>query len=112
MKIKEIRELGENAAAEKLSELRAELAKEKALVASGTRSEKPARIRKTRKTIARLLTIMRENQMAKETRGKPSANVIKRMGKQPSEKKPAAGLVAAKPKENQKPLTKKKESRK
>jgi len=45
---------------EKLAGLKAELSKEKALVASGTRAEKPSRIRNTRRQIARILTIISE----------------------------------------------------
>ncbi len=73
MRISEVRELGENALQEKLSELKAELAREKALIASGTRPEKPGKTRKTRKAIARLLTVMREREMVgkkEKTRGK------------------------------------------
>ena len=44
----------------KLLDLKGVLSKEKALVASGTRAEKPSRIRNTRREIARILTIMNE----------------------------------------------------
>jgi len=46
----------------KLVELKNDLSKEKAMVASGTRAEKPSKIRNTRRQIARILTIIRENQ--------------------------------------------------
>ena len=39
-------------------ELKQELAKERATTASGTRSENPGKIRKLRRDIARILTIM------------------------------------------------------
>jgi len=45
---------------EKLQQLRNELAKERAAIASGTRPENPGRIREIRKTIARILTIQNE----------------------------------------------------
>ncbi len=60
MKLSEIRELSENEAMEKLQELRAELSKENALIASGTRPEKPGRVRNLRRIIARILTVVRE----------------------------------------------------
>ena len=44
----------------KLLELKTELSKEKAIVASGTRAEKPAKIRELRRQIARILTILNE----------------------------------------------------
>ncbi|HLC92538.1 MAG TPA: 50S ribosomal protein L29 [archaeon] len=42
----------------KLLDLKGELSKEKALVASGTRAEKPSKIRNARRQIARILTII------------------------------------------------------
>ena len=42
----------------KLLDLKSVLSKEKALVASGTRAEKPSKIRNTRRQIARILTII------------------------------------------------------
>jgi len=44
----------------KILELKTELSKEKAIVASGTRAEKPAKIRGIRRQIARILTILNE----------------------------------------------------
>jgi large subunit ribosomal protein L29 len=44
----------------KLRELRAELARARATVAAGGSLENPARIRELRRTIARVLTIMKE----------------------------------------------------
>lgn len=44
----------------KLQEIRAELSKEMAAVASGTRPENPGRIKELRRTIARILTIKKE----------------------------------------------------
>jgi ribosomal protein L29 len=41
-------------------QLQSELSKEKASVASGTRAEKPSKIRNARRKIARLLTIINE----------------------------------------------------
>jgi len=44
----------------KLRELRAELARARATVAAGGSLENPARIRELRRTIARVITIMKE----------------------------------------------------
>ena len=49
---------------DKLVDFKNELAKDKALVASGTRPEKPAKIRMLRRKIARLITIMNEKKSA------------------------------------------------
>ena len=43
-----------------LAELKAGLSREKAIIASGTRAEKPSKIRNARRQIARVLTIIRE----------------------------------------------------
>jgi large subunit ribosomal protein L29 len=40
-------------------ELKQELAKEKATIASGTRSENPGKIKKLRRDVARILTILK-----------------------------------------------------
>ena len=48
----------------KLVELKNELSKEKAMIASGTRAEKPSKIRNTRRQIATILTIINEKQGA------------------------------------------------
>jgi len=45
---------------EKLEQLRAELRREKGAVASGTKAENPGRIKEIKRTIARILTILRE----------------------------------------------------
>ena len=47
---------------EKIVDLRGVLSKEKAVIASGTRAEKPSKIRNTRRQIARLLTLVNEKQ--------------------------------------------------
>ncbi|MCD6522844.1 MAG: 50S ribosomal protein L29 [Candidatus Diapherotrites archaeon] len=60
LKPKQIREMSPQEREEKLQQLRNELAKERAAIASGTRPENPGRIREIRKTIARILTIQNE----------------------------------------------------
>jgi large subunit ribosomal protein L29 len=46
----------------RLVELRGELAKERSLVASGTRPENPGKIRQLRRNVARVLTVLNERQ--------------------------------------------------
>ncbi|MFA6268657.1 MAG: 50S ribosomal protein L29 [archaeon] len=58
LKHQEILKLSEKELNEKAIELKQELAKERAVIASGTRSEKPGKIRKIRREIARLLTAL------------------------------------------------------
>ena len=50
--------------------LKVELSKEKAQTASGTRAEKPAKIRDARRQIARVLTIINERKIARENKAK------------------------------------------
>ncbi len=45
---------------DKIVKAKADLAKEKALIASGTRAEKPAKIRNLRRGIARMITLIKE----------------------------------------------------
>jgi large subunit ribosomal protein L29 len=54
---------------ERLRELRAELARERATVAAGASTENPMRIREHKRAIARVLTVIREEQI-KEQRSK------------------------------------------
>ncbi len=58
--VSELRESGVEDLEDMLVGLKSSLAKEKALVASGTRPEKPATIRGLRRKIARIITIAGE----------------------------------------------------
>ncbi|MBS3171179.1 50S ribosomal protein L29 [Candidatus Woesearchaeota archaeon] len=58
MKINELREIGKENLKSKLVELKKELIVLNAKRARGTTLEKPALIRNTRRTIARILTLM------------------------------------------------------
>ncbi len=58
LKHQELLKLSEKELNEKAIELKQELAKERAVIASGTRSEKPGKIRKIRREIARILTAL------------------------------------------------------
>lgn len=59
-KIKEIRSWSDEELAKKLEELRAEQLNQRMLKVLGGAIENPARIRNTRRTIARILTVMNE----------------------------------------------------
>lgn len=65
LRINEIRKMSPEERAKKLSELYAELLKLKAMVASGGSIENPGRIKALRKTIARILTVNREEELKK-----------------------------------------------
>lgn len=57
LKSEEIRDLSIEEMNEKLAELRAELLRQKSMIASGGAPENPGRIKEIRRTIARILTI-------------------------------------------------------
>jgi large subunit ribosomal protein L29 len=58
----EIRDMSLDEMRSKLREFRSELTRERSVAAAGGSLENPARIRELRRTIARILTIMREAQ--------------------------------------------------
>ena len=58
----EIRDMSIDEMRAKLRELRTELARERSVAAAGGSLENPARIHELRRTIARILTIMKEVQ--------------------------------------------------
>ena len=60
LRVKEIRNMSREERMERLSELRAELARLKTMIKAGGTVEKPSRIREIRRTIARILTINNE----------------------------------------------------
>lgn len=68
MKAREIREMDSENAKEKLAELRKELSKQKAVVASGTRPENPGQIRALKKDIARILTVLNQRKKEEEVK--------------------------------------------
>ena len=59
-KIDELREQSALELSEKLAVIKAELAKERSLAVSGTKSEKPSKIRGLKRAVARILTIINE----------------------------------------------------
>ena len=58
----EIRELSPEERRKRLGELRAELSRMRTMVRAGGSIENPMRIRELRKAIARILTVMREEE--------------------------------------------------
>jgi large subunit ribosomal protein L29 len=70
MKIAEIRGIEPEMLKKKVAELKAELGKEKALVAGGTRPENPGKINSLKKTIARTLTVIKEKESKKNVKTK------------------------------------------
>ena len=52
-----------------LVDLKTELAKEKSLAVSGTKSEKPSKIRNMKRQIARIFTLVREKNLQKNKAG-------------------------------------------
>ncbi|MFH1544538.1 MAG: 50S ribosomal protein L29 [archaeon] len=65
LNVKDMRGMAAEELSEKIIGIKADLAKEKALISSGTRSENPGKIKKMRKTIARILTIINEKEKTK-----------------------------------------------
>jgi ribosomal protein L29 len=65
LKKKDLRGMSEEDLLAKLSELRAEIAKERSHIASGTRPEKPGKIRAARRMAARIITILGERKRKK-----------------------------------------------
>jgi len=62
LKSDEIRDMNLDEMKAKLWELRSELARERTVIASGGSLENPGKVRELRRTIARLLTIIKETQ--------------------------------------------------
>jgi large subunit ribosomal protein L29 len=66
LKSKEIRAMKEADREKQLKDLRSDLLKQRAITATGGAPESPGRIRELRRTIARILTIRREEAMKAE----------------------------------------------
>jgi large subunit ribosomal protein L29 len=59
-RVQEIRDMNVEQRERRLSELRTELSKQKTMINAGGSIENPGQIKVIRKTIARILTVMRE----------------------------------------------------
>ena len=62
LRVKEIRAMTREEMLEKLRELRAELSKARTTVAAGGTLENPAQIKELRRTIARIITVIKEKE--------------------------------------------------
>ena len=60
LRAREAKGMGTEELEKQLQQLKTELSRERGAVASGTQAENPGKIRETRKTIARIKTILHE----------------------------------------------------
>jgi len=70
LRVKEIRDMPSEERIKRLGEFRTELLRLKTMIAAGGTVENPARIRELRKTIARILTIEKEQKSKPEEKEK------------------------------------------
>jgi len=104
VKLNEIRGLGSEELNAKIIDLKAVLAKERASVASGTRAENPGKIKKIRREVARMFTVITERAkgikvekkvIAKKEKieaKKETAKEVKKPVEKPMEQKMEKGL--------------------
>jgi len=72
MKVKELKGLSEEEKKKRLEELRKELIKHRAQIATGTIPKSPGQVKQTKKTIARILTFLKEKKVKGLTKEKLS----------------------------------------
>ena len=77
MKIKELRVLGENELKQKMTELYKELMKDNAQVATGTIPKNPGKLRLSKKTIARIKTLLAQKKVSPAQAGGTSPEARK-----------------------------------
>ena len=65
LKVQEIREMSQTEKTRKLGELRTELSKLRTMIKAGGSIENPGRVKAIRKAIARIMTVMREEELQK-----------------------------------------------
>ncbi|MBW2966036.1 50S ribosomal protein L29 [Candidatus Woesearchaeota archaeon] len=76
MKVKELKGLSEEEKKKRLEELRKELIKHRAQIATGTIPKSPGQVKQTKKTIAKILTFLKEKEaVKKEKRSQKSETV-------------------------------------
>jgi large subunit ribosomal protein L29 len=81
LRTKEINNMSSEDRAQKLSELRAELARLRTMVRAGGAVENPARIRGLRKTIAQILTIENESKLGLRSAAEEPAKKVEKTRK-------------------------------
>lgn len=62
--MREIREMTREERARRLEEMRTELSRLRTMISAGGSVENPGRVKALKKTIARLMTVMREEELA------------------------------------------------
>jgi large subunit ribosomal protein L29 len=65
LKVQEIREMSQTERTRRLGELRTELSKLRTMIKAGGSIENPGRVNAIRKAIARIMTVMREEELQK-----------------------------------------------
>ena len=65
MRMREIREMAPEERMRRLGELRTELSRLRAMVSAGGSVENPGRVKALRRTIAKMLTVMREEELGR-----------------------------------------------
>jgi large subunit ribosomal protein L29 len=98
MRVKEINALSTEDRANKLIDLRIELARMRTMVNAGGAVENPTRIRELRRTIAQILTIQNEKKLGirqvAEVEEKPAKKAAKPAAKAPKSKKETKETVS------------------
>ncbi len=85
-KIKDLRSMGKEELNSKLDELKKEMIKNNAQIATGTTPKNPGQIREIKKTIARILTIVNTEAKNKEASVHTPKKSMKKTKKQTGEK--------------------------
>jgi len=65
LRVQEIREMSQTERTRRLGEFRTELSKLRTMIKAGGSIENPGRVKALRKAIARILTVMREEELQK-----------------------------------------------
>jgi large subunit ribosomal protein L29 len=65
LRVQEIREMSQTERTRRLGELRTELSKLRTMIKAGGSIENPGRVKALRKAIARILTVVREEELQK-----------------------------------------------
>ena len=65
LKVKEIREMSQTERTRRLGEFRTELSKLRTMIKAGGSIENPGRVKALRKAIARIMTVIREEELQK-----------------------------------------------
>ena len=117
-KAKEFREMSEGELNDKLAELRLELIKQNAQIATGTTPKSPGLVRETKRNIARILTILKSKaaepkvEVKKEVKPKAKPKTEKKAPAKPKKKVVKTSGKRSSPEGAQKPKVSDKETKK